>query len=38
MFLKLQFLESADRYEWFKNTPLKMVYVFSKRPTLYPAN
>lgn len=38
MFLKLQFLESADRYEFFKNTPLKNVYVFCKRPTLYPAN
>lgn len=38
MFLKLQFLESIDRYSFFKSTPLKKVYVFCKRPTLYPAN
>ena len=38
MFLKLQFLESIDRYEFFKNTPLKKVLVFCKRPTLYPSN
>ena len=38
MFLKLQFLESSGRYDFFKNTPLKKVYVLSKRPTLYPAN
>jgi len=38
MFLKLQFLESKWRYEFFKNTPLKKVYVFCKRPTLYPSN
>lgn len=36
MFLKLSFLESIDRYKFFKNTPLKKVYVFSKRPQLYP--
>jgi len=38
MFLKLQFLESVWRYEFFKNTPLKKIYVFCKRPTLYQAN
>lgn len=38
MFLKLQFLESVGRYDFFKNTPLKKVYVFSKRPTLYPSD
>jgi len=31
MFLKIQFLEGQARKEWFKNTPLKTVYVFSKR-------
>jgi len=31
MFLKIQFLESQSRKEWFKETPLKYVYVFSKR-------
>lgn len=31
MFLKIQFLEGQARKEWFKNTPLKYVYVFSKR-------
>ena len=36
MLLKLQFLESVDRYEFFKNTPLKKVYVFCKRITMYP--
>lgn len=34
MLLRLAFLESADRYELFKNTPLKTVYVFSKRLTM----
>lgn len=38
MFLKLQFLESIDRYDFFKSTPLKKIYVFCKRPTLYPAD
>lgn len=38
MFLKLQFLESAERYDFFKNTPLKTIRVFCKRPTLYPSN
>lgn len=36
MFLKLSFLESIDRYKFFKDTPLKYVFVFSKRPQLYP--
>ena len=36
MLLKLQFLESADRYNFFKNTPLKKVYVICKRVTMYP--
>jgi len=31
MFLKIQFLEGQSRIEFFKNTPLKYVYVFSKR-------
>lgn len=31
MLLKLAFLESANRYEFFKNTPLKTVNVFCKR-------
>ena len=34
MLLRLAFLESADRYELFKSTPLKTVYVFSKRLTM----
>ena len=36
MLLKLQFLESISRYEFFKNTPLKRVMVFCKRITMYP--
>ena len=31
MFLKIQFLEGQARRDWFKETPLKYVYVFSKR-------
>ena len=31
MFLKIQFLEGKARKEFFKNTPLKYVYVFSGR-------
>ena len=31
MFLKIQFLEGQARREWFKNSSLKYVYVFSKR-------
>ena len=38
MLLKLSFLEGAKRYEFFQNTPLKYVYVFCKRVTMYPAN
>lgn len=36
LLLKLQFLEGAKRYEFFKNTPLKYVLVFCKRITMYP--
>jgi hypothetical protein len=36
MLLKLSFLESKWRYEFFKNTPLKKVYVFCKRVTMHP--
>jgi len=36
MILKLTFLESSKRYEFFKNTPLKTVYVFCKRVTMKP--
>ena len=38
IFLKLSFLESIWRYEFFKNTPLKKVYVFCKRVNPYPEN
>ena len=38
MLLKLSFLEGAKRYEFFQSTPLKYVYVFCKRVTMYPAN
>jgi len=31
MFLKIQFLEGQGRKEWLKNSPLKYIYVFSKR-------
>lgn len=31
MFLKIQFLEGVGRYDFFKNTPLKTVHVFSAR-------
>lgn len=31
MFLKIQFLESMDRYEFFKKYPPKRIWVFSKR-------
>jgi len=31
MLLKLNFLESVGRYEFFQRTPLRTVYVFSKR-------
>lgn len=35
MFLKIQFLEGKKRKELFKNTPLKHVYVFSARQTIF---
>lgn len=31
MFLKIQFLESQERYNFFKENPLKKIYVASKR-------
>lgn len=34
MLMKIQFLEGARRYALLKNSPLKSVYVFSKRLTL----
>lgn len=34
MLLRLAFLESANRYELFQTTPLRTVYVFSKRLTM----
>lgn len=37
MLLKLQFLEGISREEFFKTTPLKKVWVFRKRVTMYPA-
>ena len=36
MLLKLSFLESADRYPFFRDSPLRTVYVFSKRVNPYP--
>jgi len=38
MLLKLTFLESVRRYEFFKNSPLRTVYVFSSRVSMYPGN
>ncbi len=35
MLFKLVFLESSGRYEMFKSSPLKMVYVFCKRLKIY---
>lgn len=34
MLLRLAFLESENRYEMFQTTPLRTVYVFSKRLTM----
>lgn len=31
MFCKIQLLEGVSRYEMFQNSPLKTVYVFTKR-------
>lgn len=36
MLLKLTFLESGKRYKFFKDTPLKNVWVFCKRVTMHP--
>ena len=36
MLLKLTFLESERRKEFFENTPLARIYVFRKRITMYP--
>lgn len=36
MLLKLSFLEGAKRFDFFQNTPLKKIYVFCKRVTMYP--
>lgn len=33
MFLRIQFLEGQNRKEWLQQSPLKYVYVFSKRQT-----
>ena len=38
MLLRLSFLESLKRRPLFKETPLKMVYVFSDRVTMYPGD
>lgn len=38
LLMKLAFLESVSRYEMFKNTPLKSVYVYSKRVGVYKNN
>lgn len=35
LLLKLVFLESSSRYELLKHSPLKTVYVFSKRQRIY---
>lgn len=35
MFLKIQFLESESRKEWLQNSPLKYIYVFSKRQVIF---
>jgi len=35
MLMRINFLESASRYSLFKSTPLKKVYVFSKRLEIY---
>jgi len=36
MLLKLSFMESLGRYRFFQDTPLKTVYVFCRRVTMYP--
>lgn len=37
MLLRLSFLESARRHDFFKETPLKTVFIFSDRVTMYEA-
>lgn len=36
MLLKLTFLESTKRHKWWKTVPLRKVWVFSRRVTMYP--
>ncbi len=36
LLLRLNFLESGSRYKFFKNSPLKWVYVFCDRVAFYP--
>lgn len=36
LLLRLNFLESEQRFELFASSPLKVVYVFSSRVTMYP--
>jgi len=38
MLLKLTFLESAKRHRFFQTAPLRTVYVFCNRVTMYPDN
>ncbi len=38
LLMKLVFLESVSRYEMFQNTPLRNVYVYSKRVGVYKNN
>ena len=38
MLLKLSFLEGMKRKDFFETTPLKKVYVFRKRITMYPSD
>jgi len=38
LFLRLNFLESQGRYSFLKSSPLRTVYVFSKRQTLCPSH
>jgi hypothetical protein len=38
LLMKLAFLESVSRYEMFKSTPLRNVYVYSKRVGVYKNN
>ena len=37
MFLPLSFLTSKRRYDWLPHTPLKYVYIFTNRVSLYPS-